>query len=81
MRGRLNTHLDHLDGLIITMRLLKLQGNGELSLAEFISSDIPPYAILSHTWAADHEEVTFRHLLEGTGKSKVGYGKIWLCTK
>ncbi|XTI89670.1 heterokaryon incompatibility protein-domain-containing protein [Cenococcum geophilum] len=62
------------------MRLLKLQDDGELSLAEFVGDNIPPYAILSHTWGDDHEEVTFKDLVDGSGKSKTGYTKIRFCT-
>jgi len=36
-------------------------------------------AILSHTWGADDEEVTFIDLAEGAGKNKTGYGKIQFC--
>ncbi|KAF2820926.1 HET-domain-containing protein [Ophiobolus disseminans] len=61
------------------MRLLRLKDNGEFSLAEYIDNVIPRYAILSHTWGADHEEVTFKDLAEGTGKSKAGYSKIQFC--
>ena len=63
------------------MRLLKLQDDGELSLVEFASNTIPRYAILSHTWGTDDEEVTFKDLVEGTGKTKAGYRKIRFCTK
>lgn len=61
------------------MRLLHLDTNGDLSLGEYVGSDIPPYAILSHTWGALHEEVTFKDLIEGTGKDKKGYCKITFC--
>ncbi|KAF2686143.1 HET-domain-containing protein [Lentithecium fluviatile CBS 122367] len=61
------------------MRLLRLEDNGEFSLVEHIGRDVPSYAILSHTWGADHEEVTFKDLAEGTGKSKVGYRKLTFC--
>jgi Heterokaryon incompatibility protein (HET) len=61
------------------MRLLKLEDNGEFSLIEFIGNKIPRYAILSHTWGADGEEVTFKDLIKGTGKSKAGYQKIRFC--
>jgi hypothetical protein len=40
---------------------------------------IPPYAILSHTWGADDEEVTFDDLAKSAGKDKAGYKKIRLC--
>jgi len=61
------------------MRLLRLKDDGEFSLVEFIGDKIPRYAILSHTWGADGEEVTFKDLMEGTGKSKAGYQKIRFC--
>ena len=41
------------------MRLLEIGNGGELSLTEDLTVDIPPYAILSHTWGPDQEEVTF----------------------
>ena len=62
------------------MRLLKSRDDGELSLAEFVGDNIPRYAILSHTWGADDDEVTFKDLVEGTGKTKAGYRKIRFCT-
>ncbi|KAH0559610.1 hypothetical protein GP486_003875 [Trichoglossum hirsutum] len=68
------------DLLITIMRLLKLRDDNELSLDEFVGDSIPPYAILSHTWGADDEEVTFKDLVEGTGKIKAGYKKIQFCT-
>jgi hypothetical protein len=58
------------------MRLLRLNENGDLSLVEYQGNDIPRYAILSHTWGADHEEITFRDLVEGTGADKLGYKKV-----
>lgn len=48
------------------MRLLHYNKDGDFSLTEFFESDIPKYAILSHTWAA--EEVSFADLTDGTGK-------------
>jgi hypothetical protein len=63
------------------MRLLKVEDDNKLSLVEFVGSDIPPYAILSHTWGADHEEVTYKDVVDGVGQSKVGYKKIRFCGK
>jgi hypothetical protein len=63
------------------MRLLKLKTNGEYSLTDDIVGDVPPYAILSHTWGANTEEVTFKDLEEGTGERKAGYTKIRFCGK
>jgi len=61
------------------MRLLKYESNGEFSLTDFDSDSVPQYAVLSHTWGADHEEVNFRDLTEGTGKGKAGYRKLVFC--
>jgi hypothetical protein len=41
--------------------------------------DIPPYAILSHTW--ETEEVTFQDFLEGNAESLQGYKKVTGCCK
>lgn len=59
------------------MRLLRLEGD-KFSLVEHVR-DIPPYAILSHTWGEDHEEVTFRDLTDNTGQIKAGYSKLRFC--
>lgn len=63
------------------MRLLKHGDDGELTITpDIVDKDaIPPYAILSHTWGADAEEVTFEDLVNGDGKAKLGYEKIRLC--
>jgi hypothetical protein len=61
------------------MRLLERNNDGEFSLTKNFSSHIPKYATLSHTWGADTEEVSFRDLIDGTGKSKDGYRKIRFC--
>ncbi len=63
------------------MRLLVDQGNGNLRLEEYSDNSIPRYAILSHIWTADGEEVAFKDLIEDTGKHKVGYSKIEFCRK
>ena len=62
------------------MRLLQYNNDSGLSLTkDFAGRDIPEYAILSHTWGADTEEVTYRDVVGGTGKNKVGYEKIRFC--
>ncbi|KAJ4305589.1 hypothetical protein N0V90_001120 [Kalmusia sp. IMI 367209] len=63
------------------MRLLYHREDGKLSVtADLVDADvIPPYAILSHTWGADEEEVTFDNLAKNAGKDKPGYKKIQLC--
>jgi len=64
------------------MRLLEFNNDGEFSLTkDFIGVEIPEYAVLSHTWGSDEEEVTYRDMIDGTGKNKVGYEKIRFCRK
>jgi hypothetical protein len=63
------------------MRLLELKADGEISLTDDLFDDVPPYAILSHTWGGDKDEVTFEDLKEGTGEKKAGYSKIRFCGK
>lgn len=53
------------------MRLLECVDSGFRLTEDFIG-DVPPYAILSHTWETEATEVTFRDLLDGGGKSKLG---------
>ncbi|OCK72917.1 HET-domain-containing protein [Lepidopterella palustris CBS 459.81] len=66
------------------MRLLEFTNGGELCFAEFVGDSIPSYAILSHTWGPEDEEVTYKDLMKDAGKSKVGstgYNKIQFCGK
>jgi len=51
------------------MRLLQPKGDGGFQLVK----NAEPYAILSHTWGADDDEVTFEDLIKGTGTTKAGY--------
>jgi hypothetical protein len=59
------------------MRLLRRKSNDDFELATFNTDDLPPYAILSHTWTDG--EVTYDELVAGTGKNKAGYDKIRFC--
>jgi len=61
------------------MRLLRCKEDGEYSVTEFFGDDIPRYAILSHTWGTNDEEVTFKDLSEGKGRTKPGFKKIEFC--
>ncbi|KIW16082.1 hypothetical protein PV08_06133 [Exophiala spinifera] len=62
------------------MRLLKLGSHGDLSLTKNLIEDVPSYAVLSHTWGTDDDEVTFDDIKNGSGTSKVGgYAKIRFC--
>ncbi|KAK5053351.1 hypothetical protein LTR84_002325 [Exophiala bonariae] len=61
------------------MRLLSLDSHDEPILTQDLTKDIPAYAILSHTWGADGDEVTFQDVQSGSGQSKAGYDKIRRC--
>jgi tetratricopeptide (TPR) repeat protein len=63
------------------MRLLQVKDGDVFSLVERVGNNIPPYAILSHTWGADEDEVTFRDLVDSTGGTKAGYSKIRFCAQ
>jgi hypothetical protein len=61
------------------MRLLQIEENDSFSLVERLGSDVPPYAILSHTWGRDSDEVTLKDIVTGTGKEKKGFRKLAFC--
>ena len=63
------------------MRLLNYEDNGRLTITTFDDNALPQYAILSHTWGPDNEEVSYRDLTEGTGIQKRGRGKIAFCAR
>lgn len=61
------------------MRLLKFDECSQISLTHDLVKDIPNYAILSHTWGEDGDEVTYKDLLTGPSNSKAGYKKLQFC--
>jgi hypothetical protein len=61
------------------MHLLEFDHDGKLVLKRFLAGKIPSYAILSHTWEADDQEVTFKDVTDGIGVNKLGYAKIKFC--
>ncbi|KAF2179625.1 hypothetical protein K469DRAFT_299441 [Zopfia rhizophila CBS 207.26] len=61
------------------MRLLNVNVDGSFILTTFIGNRVPSYAILSHTWEVNNQEVTFQDLKKGIGSSKSGYRKIQFC--
>jgi hypothetical protein len=63
------------------MRLLRVDGPGPLALTKIEDGVTPPpYAILSHTWGPDEEEVTFNDLRQAReAKRKKGYQKLEFC--
>lgn len=56
---------------------MRLLNTTSMTVEEFVGQDMPPYAILSHTWAK--EEVLLVDILSGTASSKKGYAKIRGC--
>jgi hypothetical protein len=66
------------------MRLLHFDQSGGLCLTKDLSEEeLPshPYAILSHTWGTDDEEVSFLDLTQGLENTKKGYKKLRFCGK
>jgi hypothetical protein len=62
------------------MHLLRIIGSRNFSLATFYKDDIPPYAILSHTWGLDGDEVSYEDLRHGSNiSSKPGFEKLNFC--
>jgi hypothetical protein len=61
------------------MRLLRIEEDGSVSLNEYAKEDKPRFAILSHRWGPNHEEVTFKDMVENTGRDKKGFEKIRAC--
>lgn len=62
------------------MRLLKARDDGGFSLTMFPVNP-PPYAILSHTWEADDQEVKLKDIEDRVGTHKTGYKKIEFCAR
>jgi heterokaryon incompatibility protein (HET) len=63
------------------MRLLTYTNTGDFILTEPFSEDgsIPAYAILSHTWGKEDDEITFEELRAGRAKTKPAYRKLEFC--
>ncbi|KAL6249525.1 hypothetical protein RBB50_003378 [Rhinocladiella similis] len=61
------------------MRLLTWDSQNEFVLTDDRDENIPPYAILSHTWGPERDEVTFADIQNRRGQSKAGYDKIRFC--
>lgn len=60
------------------MRLLQRLPGNTFALTSFDDNNTPPYAILSHTWAAD-QDITYHDFVQGTGTNKSGYDKTRFC--
>jgi hypothetical protein len=63
------------------MRLLKHIKDGGVELTECPPEHIPAYAILSHTWGTEEQEVTLRDFQQGKWQQKPGSQKIEFCRK
>jgi hypothetical protein len=64
------------------MRLLQRGHDGKLILTEDLyGADIFPYAILSHMWGPEADEVTFNDFADGTAEKKAGYRKLEFCAE
>jgi hypothetical protein len=63
----------------LAMRLLRVQTDGSFSLTKDLIENIPPYAILSHTWGDDDQEVDFHDIQHYAGQHKQGYKKLQFC--
>jgi hypothetical protein len=63
------------------IRLLTAIHTNDLCFKEFDDQDeIPPYAILSHTWhIPNKEEVTYEDIEAGCGRQKHGWSKVEFC--
>lgn len=62
------------------MRLLEYDDAGSLRLNKPIVGDkFPRYAILSHTWGEEDDEVNFTDITTGEGTMKPGFQKIRFC--
>ncbi|KAF5343253.1 hypothetical protein D9758_013436 [Tetrapyrgos nigripes] len=58
---------------------MRLLNTDTLQLKSFFGGDIPPYAILSHTWGKTEDEVTFQDMMaedHSVAEGKAGYKKI-----
>jgi len=68
------------------MRLLHVDDDGRLSLATFYGDKIPPYAILSHTWGPDEDEVSYEEFrsqsdaVQAGLRKRPGYRKLNFCS-
>jgi hypothetical protein len=62
------------------MRLLHSEDDNTFRLVDILT-EVPPYAILSHTWGADEEEVTLKDVMKKKNLHKLGYAKLKFCAK
>ena len=63
------------------MRLVQIQADGSFSLVNYDSTPIPPYAILSHTWGDDKDEVNYEDMRMERRSRKSGDAKLDFCAR
>lgn len=67
------------------LRLLHSNPQNDFCLTDDLDDNdphvIPLYAILSHTWGSDNEEVTFDDVRRGVARDKIGYAKLEFCAE
>jgi hypothetical protein len=64
------------------MRLLRGVAGDDFEVTKDLDEDeIPPYAILSHTWGPDEDEVSYADIVNRTGSHKSGYQKLAFCAE
>lgn len=61
------------------MHLLSFDTNGQPRLTPYSELKAPQYAVLSHTWEAPSSELTYKEILENSGREKGGYHKVEFC--
>ena len=54
------------------MRLLCRDSHGNLTLTDDLHDHVPAYAILSHTWGKEEEEVTFQDIWTAMDRRRAG---------
>jgi ankyrin repeat protein len=65
----------------ISMRLVQVQADGGFSLVQHEGISVPPYAILSHTWGDDEDELNYDDMRNQSGREKIGYAKLNFCAR
>jgi hypothetical protein len=65
------------------IRLLQSIDHEHFSLVWREGEQIPPYAILSHTWSFHdpNEEVTYQDIIDNAYRNKAGFKKLQFCSK
>jgi hypothetical protein len=69
------------DSGFFIMHLLTSGPTGSFVLKRFSGLSVPPYAILSHTWGDEDQEMTFEDIARNSGHKKSGYKKVQLCAR